>query len=137
MKNLALIFGLIFSLYSDVNAMNQEKSLLKNNQTLIRFTRYRVGVHPAVEVLQIPSEKKISFGGYVNDEINMDIENYNGMKLYAPICLRYDMSSVEIIDALFKSFHTGTIDCRYDFMTKEDFSNMNTPFSYLSMQDHQ
>ena len=92
-------------------------------------------VHPAVEVLQIPSEKKISFGGYVSDRIN--IENYNGMKLYAPICLRYDMSHVEIIDSLFKSFHTGSINCCYDFITTEDFVNMNTPFSYLSMQDHQ
>ena len=135
MKSFALILGLIFTLHFGANAMRNE-SRSTNNQ-MIRFTRYRVGVHPAVEILQIPSEKKISFGGYVNDEININVENYNGIKLYAPISLRYDMSSVEIIDALFKSFHTGIIDCRYDFMTKEDFLKMNNPFLYVSMQNHQ
>lgn len=135
MKNFALILGLIFSLYFDVKAMQNENR--STNNQMIRFTRYRVGVHPAVEILQIPSEKKVSFGGYVNDEININVENYNGMKLYAPLYLRYDMSSVEIIDALFKAFHTGIIDCRFDFMTKKDFVNLNTPFSYSSIQDHQ
>ncbi len=136
MRSLALIFGLIITLCLDANAMNQEASQSENNQLLIRVTKYRVGVHPAVEVLQIPSENKISFGGYVDSEINMDIGNYNGIKLYSPLHLRYDMSSVEIIDALFESFHTCTIDCRHDFITKKDFLNMNTPFLYLSMQNH-
>ncbi len=135
MKNLALILGLIFTLHFNANAMSHEESQSKNNQSLIRFTRYRVGVHPAVEVLQIPSEEKINFDGYVDSEIKMDIANYNGIKLYAPIYLRYDMSHVEIIDSLFKSFHAGSIDCRYDFMTKEDFLKMNNPFLYVSTQN--
>ena len=119
MKNLALILGLIFTLHFDANAMNYEKSQSKNDQSLIRVTKYRVGVHPAIEVSQIPSEKKISFGGYVNDEINMNTENYNGINLHAPIHLQYDMSHVEITDSLSKSFHTSIIDRHYVLMNHE------------------
>lgn len=129
MKNLALIFGLAVTLLSgaELNAMpSAEQSADSSNR--IPIALYTVGLEPPVEVLIVPSKEKVKIGGFVAPEINLDCKNYNGLPVFSPIYVRYDMSLNDVVDSLCESFHVEGIECREGFISQEAFSKIFSPF---------
>ena len=127
MKNLALIFGLATILLSDANAMKPAEQS-KNAQERIPIALYTVNLQPPVEVLMFPSEEKVQLGGLMAREINLSCRNYNGLPVYAPIRIRYDMSLNEVVNSLCASFGVEGVECREGSMPKKDFEKMFPSF---------
>ena len=122
-RNLALIFGFFAALLStaDINAMPSAEQTA-DRQDRIPISLYTVRLQPPVEILVVPSKEKVKLGGFVAPEINVICERYNGLPLYSPIYIRYDMSLNDIVDSLCASFHVEGIECREGSISQEAFS---------------
>lgn len=125
MKN--LVFVLFVMSVINVDAMPSKTQPTKGKNR-VPITLYTVKLNPPVDILVAPSKKKIKFAGFVAREINIDCNNYNGLPVFSPIRIRYDMNLNEIVDSLCKSFRVEWIEWREGSMSKKAFSRIFSPF---------
>ena len=126
MKNLAVFFAFFVSVFFNSNAMQSEQS--SRDQSGLPVVLYRVEVKPPVEVLQIPSKKIIQLGGIISKSIRIDCKEYNGIKMNAPINIKYDMTKEELGQALCTAFGVSSINFREGIMPTDIYLKM-FPFS--------
>lgn len=122
MKNLAMIFAFFVVVFSNSNAMQSERS--NRNQNGVPVVLYKVNVQPPVEVLQIPSKKIVRLGGVISKSIRIDCKEYNGIKMNAPINIRYDMTKEELGQSLCKAFGVDSVDFGEGHMSMDFYSKM-------------
>jgi hypothetical protein len=105
MKNLLLTLGLF--LYSNTNAMQTDK-----DQEMISAILFTVNVNPPVQIIQVPSQKKVKFEDQVGRRIKVIIENSNRTPIYSSIYINYDTPPDIIVAFLSKFFDASIIECQ-------------------------
>ncbi len=114
MKNLLLTLGLF--LCSNTNAMQTDKEMI----SAILFT---VNVTPPVQVIQVPSQKKVKFEDQVGQRIKVTGKSYN--KVSRPSAyIKYDTPANVVIDFLRKFFDVNTVECRRCNMSLDTYQEL-------------
>ena len=129
MKNLALIFTLVFAIFFDAHTMTPEES--SHDQKGVPAVLYRVNVRPPIKVLQVPSKKVIRLGGIISQSISINCKEYNGIKMNAPIDISYDMTKEQLGRSLCMSFGVDSIGFREGIMPMDVYSRL-FPSSYIN-----
>ena len=146
MKNLAIVFAFFGIAFFNSDAMKSEQFNCKQEgvssvkkervpsvkqedtsgvkQEGIPIVLYKVNVQPPVEVLQIPSEKIIQLGGIISKSIRIDCKEYNGIRMRAPINIRYDMTKEELGQSLCSAFGVDSVAFGEGHMSKNLYSKM-------------
>lgn len=122
MKSFTLVFALAVATFFDISAMQPDH--FNNKQSSVPVILYKVNVQPPVEVLQIPSKEKVCLGGISAKSINMSCKEYNGIKIQAPIDIRYDMTRDQIGQSLCSTFGVDSVEFREGLIPTKTFSKM-------------
>ena len=112
MKNLFLIFGLavaVFSKFPEANAMHTSAEEFNDRAP---FLLVQVQSNPPVEILNLPSEKRVILDGALSGKsINLQCKHYNGVPMRAPLIVQYDMDDSTFLRNIAEAF--GPVSCRY------------------------
>jgi hypothetical protein len=119
MKNLALIFTLVFATFFDANAM--QNSMPSNASNRLNIVRYEVKGNSQFEAIQAPSENKVRVRGILGPGIIIAKNiNVNGIKL------KYDMIPNDFKLALSRLWRVSANSISYheETASKDVLSNL-------------
>lgn len=97
MKNLLLT--VVLFLFSNTNAMQTAEK-----QETISAILFTVNTEPPVQIIQVPSQKKVKFEDQVGRRIRVTIENSNRTPIYSSTYINYDTPPNVVVDFLRGSF---------------------------------
>ncbi len=128
MKNLLSIIGLIVITFSDAHTMqpknhpqfdNTDRPWLKNWK-IVPVTRYELK-NPTFNVLLIPEWQQIVLQNrFFWKRVDLPKPKYKNIPVYAPLHIRYDTPSNQIMDSLHASFRPQELTHRKGTITVLD-----------------
>ena len=114
MKNLLLTVGLF--LFSNTNAMQTAK-----DQKMMSAILFTVNVDPPVQIIQVPSQKKVKFEDQVGRRVRVTIENSNRTPIYSSTYINYDTPANVVIVFLRGSCDVEMVECRKCAMSLDTY----------------
>lgn len=117
MKNLLLTFGLF--LCSNINAMHKTE-----NQEKISAILFTVDTEPPVQIVQVPSRKKVKFDDQIGQQIKITGKNYNGMSIFSSVYISSDTPANVIVDFLRKFYDVKTVEYQKCSMSLDTYHEL-------------
>jgi len=114
MKNILLALGLC--LCSNANAMR-----IVENQETISAILFTVDTEPPMQIIQVPSHKKVKFGDQIGQRIRVTGKNSTKTSVFFPVYINYDTPANVVIDFLRKFFDVKTVECQRGRMSLDTY----------------